>query len=115
MITGYSVVFVPTNNFEESKRWYEKNLGFEWDQFIMKVPNGAPLFFVESSVNWNFKDVNGNECAILSFRVEDADKLHSILSNNNEIIEDKVRINGIGKEFWFVDSSGNKLLATQQM
>lgn len=115
MITGYSVVFVPTKDAEESKRWYEKNLGFEWDQFIMKVPNGAPLFFVESNENWNFKDVNGNEIAIISFQVDDAENLHSALSNNNVIVEDRVRTNGIGKEFCFKDSSGNLLMATQRM
>jgi predicted enzyme related to lactoylglutathione lyase len=115
LIKGYSVVFVPSRNIDESIQWYQKNLGLVWDQWIMKVPSGAPLFFVESNDNWTFSDNKGNESAALSFLVEDANKLHSQLKENKVEVEQTTRqIEGIGIQFWFVDPSGNRLLATQQ-
>ncbi|WP_078554434.1 VOC family protein [Bacillus alkalicellulosilyticus] len=116
MLKGYSVIFVPSRNIEESKAWYQQHLKLEWDQWIMKVPNSAPIFFVESKDTWNYKDINGNEYAVLSFIVEDAEKLHRELNEANVHTEETVRfIDGIGKEFWFYDPSGNRLLVTEQM
>ncbi|XEC92940.1 VOC family protein [Paenibacillus tarimensis] len=114
MIKGYSVVFLPSRNIEESKTWYQTHLDLVWDQWVMKVPNGAPIFFVESEDTWNFMDEKGEPCAVLSFVVEDADKLHTDLKQAKVVLEDTVRtIPGIGKEFWFHDPSGNRLLVTE--
>lgn len=80
----------------------------------MIVPNGAPIFFVESNDNWNYKDLKGNEIAVLSFTVEDALKLHRQLKDNGVQVEEQPRdIPGIGREFTFYDPSGNLLMATQ--
>ena len=116
MINGYSVVFIPSRNIEESKSWYQEHLNLVWDQWVLKVPNGAPIFFVESDETWNYKDKNGNPCAVLSFVIEDAEKLHSELKQSKIDVEESVRtISGIGKEFWFHDPSGNRLLVTEQI
>lgn len=48
----------------------------------MNVPNGAPMFFVESNENWNYRDHKGNEIAVISFTVEDAVKLHRQLKDS---------------------------------
>jgi len=116
VIKGYSVIFLPSRNVEESKAWYQKHLRLEWDEWIMKVPNSAPIFFVETNETWNFKDQHGNECAVLSFIVDDAERLHKELIKAMVTTEESVRtIDGIGKEFWFLDPSGNRLLVTEQM
>jgi predicted enzyme related to lactoylglutathione lyase len=116
MIKGISVLFVPSRNIEESKQWYADNLGFEWKDWMMHTSSAPPIFFIESNVCWNYRDVNDNECAVLSFIIDDADQLHKKLLNNNVIVEESVRlISGIGKEFWFIDPSGNRLLVTQPL
>ncbi len=108
-------MFVPSRNIEESKQWYEKHLGLEWDQWIMKVPNGAPIFFVESNDTWNFTSTDGDDCAVLSLIVKDAEALFKQLREAEVITEQSIRtIGGIGREFWFLDSSGNRLLVTEQ-
>lgn len=115
MIKGYSVIFIPSRDIEESKTWYQKHLGLVWDQWILRVPNGAPIVFIESEDTWNFTDKKGESCAVLSFIVEDAEKLHTELKRAQVMIEETSRtIPGIGKEFWFYDPSGNRLLVTEQ-
>jgi len=113
-VTGIGGVFFKTENPEETKAWYAKNLGFPTDDW------GCTFWW---------KDEKGNTCStqwspftkdskyfepskkefMFNYRVENLIELLDELKEKGVTVLDKIEEYDYGKFAWIVDLDGNKI------
>lgn len=113
-VTGIGGVFFKTENPDETKAWYAKNLGLATDDW------GCTFWW---------KDEKGNKCStqwspfaknskyfepskkefMINYRVENLIELLDELKENGVTIIDKIEEYDYGKFAWVVDLDGNKI------
>ncbi|CAM1367480.1 VOC family protein [Tenacibaculum xiamenense] len=113
-VTGIGGVFFKTDNPEETKEWYKKNLGLNTDQwgctFWWNQENGK-----KGSTQWSPFDKNtdyfnpSEKEFMINYRVENLVELLAELKQNGVTVMDKVEEYDYGKFGWVIDLDGNKI------
>lgn len=112
-------IFIPVTNLEQSKKWYEKNLGLkkvhEWQEegqdygvgYIFKDSIvGLTLIKVEKPQATEFSTIGKKKNVFYNFLVEDIMPAYEQL-NKNGVETTEIHDYGLMKGFDFVDPDGN--------
>lgn len=115
-VTGVGGIFFFTENPQETREWYAKNLGLEvndWGSTFesRNIDNSEEI----NSLQWSpFK--NGSEYFepskkefMINYRVQHIEKLVDQLKVNNVTILDEIATYDYGKFVHIMDSDGNKI------
>ena len=113
-VTGIGGVFFKTEDVNETKEWYKKNLGFNTDDwgctFWWKDTNDN-----KASTQWSpfKKDTNhflpSKKDFMVNYRVENLKELLAQLKVEGVTILGDVEEYSYGKFAWIVDLDGNKI------
>jgi len=116
-VTGIGGIFFFSDNLEETKEWYAKNLGFEindWGSSSFEFRNVTKPEEI-GSLQWTpFKKESdyfapSKKEFMINYRVQNLDGLLDKLKENGVIILDDVASYDFGKFVHIMDSQGNKI------
>ena len=113
-VTGIGGVFFKTKDVKATKKWYQKHLGFDTDDygttFWWKDKDGK-----DATTQWSpFKENTmyfepSKKDFMLNFRVENLTELLVTLQTEGITIVGKVQEFDYGKFAWILDNDGNKI------
>jgi predicted enzyme related to lactoylglutathione lyase len=116
-VTGIGGIFFFSDNLEETKEWYAKNLGFEindWGSSSFEFRNVNKPEEI-GSLQWTpFKKESdyfapSKKEFMINYRVQNLDGLLDKLKENGVTILDDVASYDFGKFVHIMDSQGNKI------
>jgi predicted enzyme related to lactoylglutathione lyase len=116
-VTGIGGIFFFSDNLEETKEWYAKNLGFEindWGSSSFEFRNVNKPEEI-GSLQWTpFKKESdyfapSKKEFMINYRVQNLDGLLDRLKENGVTILDDVASYDFGKFVHIMDSQGNKI------
>ena len=115
-VTGLGGVFFKCQDPEKMKKWYEKHLGIESDQYGTKFEwrssdnPGEKCYTVWSPFSDNTQYFSPSEKPYMfNYRVENLEKLLEILKDEGVEIVGEIEKYEYGKFGWIMDPEGNKI------
>jgi predicted enzyme related to lactoylglutathione lyase len=115
-VTGLGGVFFKCKKPEETKKWYQKHLGIESDQYGAtmkwrdlddpdKICNTAWSPFTQKTEYFNPSEKE----FMINYRVENLEKLLALLKEEGVQIVGEMDSYDYGKFGWIMDPDGNKI------
>lgn len=115
-VTGVGGIFFKTDNPDNIKEWYQKNLGlqtdrwgtnFEWFQGVDATKKGFTQWSPSSKNTKHFEPSSKN--FMINYRVVHLEKLLEKLITNGVTILDDIETYDYGKFVHIMDNDGNKI------
>ncbi|WP_224484006.1 VOC family protein [Robertkochia aurantiaca] len=113
-VTGIGGIFIKSSDPEGLKNWYRRHLGIPTDQygwnFVWKDDRSGG-----GSTQWGVFDASSTYFApsqqyfMMNFRVEDLEKLLSVLKEEGVEVVGEMETFSYGKFGWVMDPDGNKI------
>lgn len=110
-----SCIYVPATEPDKTMAWFKQHFGLNHNGTPwLTLGNGADIMFVKASKGalMTFRTDAwagpGFQMNMLSFEVDDIDRVHRALSEEGVRVEEVRDLEGCGVEFYFYDPDGNK-------
>lgn len=115
LIEYMETLYVPVSNAEVAGEWYAKHFGLKPDKegsfSTLRMPSGQSIMFVETTEKQtlNFKNTEGYEMFAVTFKVDDAQALHSKLKMQGLEVGECNNDGNCGYNFKIYDLDGNRI------
>ncbi|RUS46088.1 VOC family protein [Cohnella sp. AR92] len=115
MIDYVETLYIPVSDAEAAGHWYAKHFGLqqrrEGSYSALVLPRGQSLMFIETNERrtLNFINKEGYEMFAVTFKVDDAQALHSKMKEHGVEVGECTNDGNCGYNFKVYDLDGNRL------